>query len=101
MLRNFPLCCIVIVLLITACTANASGEPVDPPMQQASNGSVVESVEVSGPTGSTKPATVEIIGGDEASLREFMQWYLANPGSTGSTRAFIGSLPDDLTIDVP
>lgn len=47
---------------------------------------------------------VEIIGGDEESLREFIQRYFSPiyPGSGEDERKIlIGSLPDDLPIDLP
>jgi hypothetical protein len=47
---------------------------------------------------------VEIIGGDEESLREFIQRYLSPiyPGAEeGETKVLIGNLPDDLPVDLP
>jgi len=47
---------------------------------------------------------VEIIGGDEESLREFIQRYFSPiyPGAAeGERKILIGSLPDDLPIDLP
>jgi hypothetical protein len=101
MIKSLSLCGVLSLLLITACAPNPGGEPVDPPMEEDHSGSIEESVVVPNPAESTEPGTAEIIGGDEDSLREFMEWYLASPGSTGTTRAFIGSLPDNLSFDVP
>jgi len=47
---------------------------------------------------------VEIIGGDEQSLREFIQRYFSPiyPGAAeGERKIQIGSLPDDLPLDLP
>jgi hypothetical protein len=55
-----------------------------------------------GQAGGTR--TVEIIGGDEESLREFIQRWLTPvyPGAPeGETRVWIGELPDDLPVEIP
>ena len=47
---------------------------------------------------------VEIVGGDEQSLRKFIQRYFSPiyPGAAeGEKKILIGSLPDDLPIDLP
>jgi hypothetical protein len=56
----------------------------------------------SGQTGGTRD--VEIIGGDEETLREFIQRWLTPiyPGAPeGETKVWIGELPDDLPVDIP
>ena len=61
---------------------------------------VVEEINLSQSTG----GPVEIIGGDEDTLREFIQRYLSPiyPGAEeGATKVLIGNLPDDLPIDLP
>jgi hypothetical protein len=47
---------------------------------------------------------VEIIGGDEETLREFIQRWLTQvyPGApAGETRVWIGKLPEDLPVEIP
>lgn len=61
---------------------------------------VVEEVNLDELTG----GRVEIVGGDEPSLRKFIQRYFSPvyPGTgNGEMKILIGSLPDDLPIDLP
>jgi hypothetical protein len=48
--------------------------------------------------------TIEVVGGDEESLREFIRQWM-NPiypdGTSQNTTVYIGSLPDDIPYDLP
>ncbi len=70
-----------------------------------STGSQSQTSVIEAPTGQTSGSgKVEINGGDEAALREFIQRYLTPvyPGApAGDTKVWIGKLPDDLPVEVP
>lgn len=76
-------------------TANAPGSGVV--VQQ-----VFEEVVVGQGTGETGPVTVELIGGDEAALREFISRYITYPGAEADhVRVYLGSLPPELPYALP
>jgi hypothetical protein len=99
-----------VILILTACAPVGTAQPQmqteAPSVTEeavASQSQIFEGVEVpSGQAGGTR--TVEITGGDEASLREFIQRWLTPvyPGAPeGETRVWIGELPDDLAVEIP
>lgn len=98
--------------LLFLCLAVMACAPVAPQLvklpQEASGGSqveiqtVVEEIAVGQAAGNS--GSVEIQGGDEQTLREFIKRYFARvyPGAmNGDTKIVIGGLPDDLPLDLP
>ncbi len=96
----------LLVFLIAALIAGCSGTigretEVDSDTQ---GGVIVQREEVVVDALAAAPGEVEVIGGDEESLREFIGRALTYhyPGSEeGRTRILIGLLPDDLPFDLP
>lgn len=70
------------------------------PVNQPPSGAIARDVEV-------RPASaegrVQVVGGDEAALREFIGRALTYPSPSGASEdlVLIGALPDDLPIDLP
>jgi len=93
---------LAIAALITACSGTSGREAeVDSDTQ----GEVIiqRQEEVVGALAAA-PGEVEVIGGDEESLREFIGRALTYPypgSEEGGTRILIGLLPDDLPFDLP
>jgi hypothetical protein len=98
------------LLLILVCLALFGCVPVEtvqtgagedmPAEPQVDVQTIVEEINLTPSAG----GQVEIIGGDEQTLREFIQRYFGRvyPGAPAQqTRILIGSLPDDLKIDLP
>ena len=97
-------------LPLTACTAllpqSSAPEEAAAPSNAPASGVVVEEVfeqvVVSQSGGEAGPVTVEIIGGDEAALREFVARQVTYPGSeTDHIRVYLGSLPPELPYSLP
>lgn len=95
---------ILICLALLGCMpleAAQTDTPADLPVSpQVEIETVVEEINLP----QSKGGQVEIIGGDEESLREFVQRYFSPiyPGAgDNEKRILIGSLPDDLPIDLP
>jgi hypothetical protein len=88
---------IVLVLVLTAaCTRG----------EQASSGPEATASESPAPIStSSSPASYEseVVGGDEAALREFIGRALTYhyPGATGGTTVLVGGLPENLGFDLP
>lgn len=99
---------IPLTLILAGCVS-ARPLPISNQLEAASTPAPLESQSVTTASGSLSGKTsdgrnVEIIGGDEESLREFIQRWLMPiyPGATGGEpRVFIGSLPEDLPVEVP
>ncbi|HLE03738.1 MAG TPA: hypothetical protein VI729_03875 [Anaerolineales bacterium] len=88
---------IALLLLLTA--ACSRGE-------QASSGPEVMAGESPAPvSASSGPASYEseVVGGDEAALREFISRALTYhyPGATGGTTVLVGGLPENLGFELP
>jgi len=98
---------LVLVLFLVGCVPVENNQPKaqgvstsEAPVSVESQGNVV--VAPSGPSGGGR--TVKIIGGDEESLREFVQrWltpaYTGAPG--GETQVWMGAFPEKLPVDLP
>lgn len=94
------------LLLILGLASCVQAQPQQP--NETGGGQIVaeqilvsESVSVPASTGA---GSVEIIGGDEAQLREFVQrWFVATyPGAPAmDTKIYLGSLPEDAPLDLP
>jgi hypothetical protein len=88
---------IVLLLLLTAaCTRG----------EQASSGPEAMAGESPAPvsaSGGPASSESEVVGGDEAALREFIGRALTYhyPGATGGTTVFVGGLPEDLGFELP
>jgi hypothetical protein len=86
----------LLLLLVTACSRG----------EQASSGPEVMVSESPAPvSASGGPASYEseVVGGDEAELREFIGRALTYhyPGATGGTTVLVGGLPENLGFDLP
>ena len=93
---------IALVGLLAACSGSEGGE-VDTVSGEQSVVVVQKQVEVVSSPDAT-PGEVEVVGGDDESLREFIGRALTRryPGAEeGDTRIMIGLLPDDLPFDLP
>jgi len=111
-MKRYPIILVSLCLLLAACTALL---PQTSAPQEAGDTStapggviveeVVEQVVVSGPSpGTGEPTTVEIVGGDEAALREFITRWMSAPysGQQGDhITIYLGSLPPDLPYTLP
>lgn len=95
---------------IFACLALASCVPLEAVQTDAATDSPVasqnevETVTEENNHPQSAGGQVEIIGGDEQSLRKFIQRYFSPRylgAGDGDTKILIGSLPDDLPIDLP
>lgn len=80
---------VLITLALASCVPSRStGSPASESVVDSSGG----------------PGRVEVIGGDEEALRDFIGRYI-NPGFPGApggtTQVFIGTLPTDLSFDMP
>jgi hypothetical protein len=97
--------CLFLSVTLAACTAllpqNAPPEEVAAPASGVVVEEVVEQV-VIGQSGEPGPVTVEIIGGDEAALREFVVRQVTYPGAeTDHITVYLGSLPPELPYELP
>ncbi len=105
---------ILLSLSLTACATllpqpaapEEAAEPGNMPGNMPGSGvvveEVVEQVVVGQGTGEAGPVTVELIGGDEAALREFISRYITYPGSDAEhIRVYLGSLPPEFSYDLP
>jgi len=86
----------LLLLLATACNRG----------EQASSGSEVTASESPVPvsaSGAPGAYESEVVGGDEAALREFIGRALTYhyPGATGGTMVLVGGLPENLSFDLP
>ncbi len=93
---------VVLVGLLAACS-RSEGDEVDTVSGDQSGGVVQKQVEVVSAPAAT-PGEVEVVGGDEESLREFIGRALTYhyPGAEeGDTRIMIGLLPEDLPFELP
>jgi hypothetical protein len=94
---------------LTACTAllpqSPAPEEADKPANAPASGVVVEEVVeqvVIGQNGEPGPVTVEIIGGDEAALREFISRQVTYPGAEADhITVYLGTLPPELPYELP
>lgn len=87
---------LMLVLLIAAAGCSRGNQPAGEPEGQPPEPSNLES-------GGAVPGGAEVIGGDEASLREFVGRALHYniPGETQSTTVLIGALPEQLPVELP
>ena len=95
---------LLVAFLLVGCAPASTPQPAPPQEAQVETTESLKSSSRS--TEAVVPAgqSVEIIGGDEASLREFIQRWLAPvyPGAPGGmTTVRIGEMPADLSVDVP
>lgn len=99
-LISFVLLCLALASCVPVEAASTDAEADLAVAPQVEVQTVVEEIKVD----PLADGQVEIIGGDEESLREFIQRYLSPiyPGAgEGETKVLIGNLPDDLPIDLP
>ena len=88
-----------ITLLVTACGQQGVPTINEPPETQ---GGVVQSEEVVSIPLSGTPGAVEVIGGDEASLRELLARALHySLPEGGDTFIYVGGLPPELPVELP
>jgi hypothetical protein len=92
---------IALVGLLAACSGSEGGE-VDTVSGEQSAVVVQKQVEVVSAPAAT-PGEVEVVGGDEESLSEFIGRALTSPyaGKEGGMRIMIGLLPEDLPFELP
>jgi hypothetical protein len=95
----------VLGFVLSGCINVTESTQENPPAATTSVENLQESTntETSG-TAEASESSVEIVGGDEASLREFLkQWLLpVYPGGPSQTMTvYIGSLPKDIPYDLP
>jgi len=92
---------IVLVGLLAACSGS-DGSEVDTISGEQSVVVVQKQVEVVSAPAAT-PGEVEVVGGDEESLREFIGRALTSPytGKEGGMRIMIGLIPEDLPFELP
>ncbi len=92
---------IALVGLLAACSGSDGGE-VDTVSGEQSVVVVQKQVEVVSASAAT-PGEVEVVGGEEESLREFIGRALTSPysGKERGMRIMIGLLPEDLPFELP
>ena len=89
-----------VALILLFAVAGCSGREVAPSGADA----VANETPASGPaSGTAAPGETRVVGGDEASLREFVGRALTYhyPGAEGGTTVLIGALPEDLSFELP
>jgi hypothetical protein len=100
---------LLILLVLVGCAPVDAVQPSAAEQAQLTEAGPVEGqsqavVEVAPPIQTGEGRTVEIIGGDEEALREFVQRWLAPvyPGASGGvTRVWLGRLPESMPVEVP
>jgi len=100
---------LLVVIFLAGCAPMGVAQPQvseeAPSAGAVSEGSQSQTSAIEAPAGqSSGTGKVEITGGDEATLREFIQRYLtpAYPGApAGDTKVWIGKLPEDLPVELP
>jgi hypothetical protein len=100
---------LIVVIFLAGCAPVGVAQPqaseVAPAAAAGSGGSQSQTSVIEAPAGQTGgTGKVEVSGGDEATLREFIQRYLTPvyPGApAGDTKVWIGKLPDDLPVELP
>ena len=100
---------LLVALILAGCAPAATPQPSASAEAQVESSESLESAiqtsEVALPVVQAgEGSTVEVIGGDEASLREFLQRWLAPiyPGAPGGVITVrIAAMPADLPVDVP
>lgn len=103
MLRKFNLILVIFVLLMS-CTTEHNPSPES---QDISQSEQVTGAEIAAPPAESY-GTVEVIGGDEQILREFIQrWFAPMYAASiplvddNTTTITLGALPEDLAVDFP
>ena len=100
---------LLIMILLASCAPAGVAQPQmseeAPSVGVVAVGSQSQVSVVEAPAGQASgTGKVEIVGGDEEMLREFIQRYLTPvyPGApAGDTKVWIGKLPDDLPVKIP
>lgn len=87
---------VVLVFALSSCTNIPEGMPQNPPIPTT----VAEDLQETTPA---ETNTIEVVGGSEEALREFIKhWILPIPDvSSQDMTVYISSLPKDLPYDVP
>lgn len=104
MLRNTGLLLVSALLLLAGCAPAVLDSEADFEPAPASGEQVVEAVEEgagSAPAANAGPVAADVIGGDEASLREFIRHYVGGSPFAQAVTVRIGELPSNLPIEAP
>lgn len=100
---------LIVILFLAGCAPVGVTQPQmseeAPSAGVISAGSQSQTSAIEAPVGQTGAVgKVEVTGGDEATLREFIQRYLTPvyPGApTGDTKVRIGKLPEEMPVEIP